>query len=187
MATGEISALLAKIEDGDASSRDALLALVYRDLEVIARAAVRGRDASLEPRGLVHELYLRLASQQLDARDRRHFFAIASLAMRQILTDRARRQRAAKRGGDRERMTLSGLSDEGVAIDLLAVDQALQRLEALSPRQARVVELRCLVGMTAPEIAEVLEVSERTVHSEWRMARAWLMRELARDRGEPGG
>lgn len=174
----EITALLGRMHDGDAAARDALLPLVYKELEQIARAYVNPA-ASLEPRGLVHELYLKLVSSPVEARDRKHFYAIAALAMRQILSDRARRRKAAKRGGpDKVQVTLSGLADEERQVDVLAVDDALTKLENLSPRQARIVELRCLVGMSVAETADALDVSERTVHSEWRLARAWLTREL---------
>jgi RNA polymerase sigma-70 factor (ECF subfamily) len=176
----QITALLARVREGDAGARDALLPLVYGDLELIARAYARGTDVSLEPRGLVHELYLRLASGALDARDRKHFYAIAALAMRQIVADRARRRRAAKRGGGAARVTLSGLAAEDGGVDALDLEAALARLEALAPRQARIVELRCLLGLSVAETAEALDVSERTVHGEWRLARAWLTRELAR-------
>jgi RNA polymerase sigma factor (TIGR02999 family) len=174
---GEITALLGQLRDGDQDARGRLLPLVYQDLEAIARAYV-SPAASLEPRGLVHELYLRLVQAPLDARDRKHFFSIAALAMRQILADRTRRRRAAKRGGDAVRVTLSGLAEDGRDVDLLAISDALGRLEALSPRQARIVEMRCLLGMSVAETAEALDISERTVHAEWRLARAWLMREL---------
>jgi RNA polymerase sigma-70 factor, ECF subfamily len=182
----EITMLLRRMSDGDARARDALLPLVYRDLEAIARAYVHP-TSSIEPRGLVHELYLRLASSPLAARDRKHFYAISALAMRQILTDRARRRNAAKRGGEAIRVTLSGLADQERHVDTLAIDDALTRLEALSPRQARIVELRCLLGMSVVETAEALEVSERTVHSEWRLARAWLTRELEDHHEDRGG
>lgn len=177
--SAEITALLDRMHGGDCAARDALLPLVYKELEAIARAYVNPA-ASLEPRGLVHELYLKLVTSPVEARDRKHFYAIAALAMRQILADRARRRKAAKRGGpDRVQVTLSGLADDDRNVDVLAIDDALTKLEALSPRQARIVELRCLVGMSVVEVADALEVSERTVHAEWRLARAWLTRELA--------
>jgi RNA polymerase sigma-70 factor (ECF subfamily) len=178
---GEISLLLGRMRDGDASARDRLLPLVYRDLEHIAAAYQRAPGVSLEPRGLVHELYLRLATTPIDARDRKHFFAVAALAMRQILADRARRKRTAKRGGDAMRVTLSGVAGKNDTVDGAAIEEALRRLEALSPRQARIVELRCLVGLTVVETADVLDISERTVQSEWRLARAWMTRALAED------
>jgi RNA polymerase sigma-70 factor (ECF subfamily) len=174
-----ITALLGRVRDGDAGARDELLPLVYKDLEAIARAYVNPA-ASLEPRGLVHELYLKLGKTPIDARDRKHFFAIAALAMRQILVDRARRHHAGKRGGHQVQVTLTGIAD-GEAnreADALTIENALAKLEALSPRQARIVELRCLLGLTVLETAEALDLSERTVHGEWRLARAWLAREL---------
>lgn len=175
-----ITVLLHKMQDGDAGARDQLLPLVYGELEKIARAYVNSAN-SLEPRGLVHELYLKLIASKdmVEAKDRKHFFAIAALAMRQILTDRARRKRAAKRGGPEQvRVTLSGIADQDQQLDAIAVDDALKKLEELSPRQARIVEMRCLIGMSVIETADALEVSERTVHAEWRLARAWLSREL---------
>lgn len=176
--TAEITVLLERVRDGDARARDELLPLVYRDLEAIARAYV-SPTVTLEPRGLVHELYLRLARSPIDARDRKHFFTIAALAMRQIVADRARRRHAAKRGGDAMRVTLSELAGPQAGHDVLAIEDALAKLEALSPRQARIVELRCLVGMSVSEVADVLGISERTVQADWRVARAWLVRELA--------
>lgn len=175
---GQITVLLGRMRDGDHGARDALVPLVYRDLEKIAAAYANRPGVSLEPRGLVHELYVKLAATPFNARDRKHFFTVAALAMRQILVDRARRKRARKRGGDAARVTISELASEDGAIDVVVVDAALRRLEELSPRQARIVELRCLVGLTVLETADVLGVSERTVHSEWRLARAWLMRAL---------
>jgi RNA polymerase sigma factor (TIGR02999 family) len=175
-----ITVLLHKMHDGDAGARDELLPLIYDELEKIARAYVNSAN-SLEPRGLVHELYLKLIASKdmVEAKDRKHFFAIAALAMRQILTDRARRKMAAKRGGPEQvRVTLSGIAQTDQQLDAIAVDDALKKLEELSPRQARIVEMRCLIGMSVIETADALDVSERTVHTEWRLARAWLSREL---------
>lgn len=181
---GDITVLLDRMRDGDESARNALVPLVYRDLENIAVAYANRPGVTIEPHGLVHELYMRLASAPLHARDRQHFYAVAALAMRQILVDRARRRKANKRGGDAERVTLQGLGvDSG--IDLVVIEDALRRLEELSARQARIVELRCLVGLSVAETADVLGVSERTVHSEWRLARAWLVRALQDEATEP--
>jgi RNA polymerase sigma-70 factor (ECF subfamily) len=177
MSQAEITILLGRMRDGDRDAGAKLLPLVYGELEAIARAYVRP-EASLEPRGLVHELYLRLANAQVDANDRKHFYSIAALAMRQILADRARKKRAAKRGGEQVQVTLSGLAETDRDLDALAVEDALAKLEALSPRQARIVEMRCLLGMTVPDVAAALEISERTVATDWRLARAWLAREL---------
>lgn len=177
----QITALLVRARDGDAAATKDLFPAVYRDLEAIAKAHVRG-GASLEPRGLVHELFLRLTTTPLDARDRKHFYAIAALAMRQILVDRARKRQSQKRGGEnRVQVTLSGVATDETSVDLVAVDRALEKLEKLSARQARIVELRCLLGLTVEETAEALDVSERTVQGEWRLARAWLSRELDAD------
>lgn len=178
---GEITTLLGRIREGDGAARDALVPLVYSELEAIAGAYARRPGASLEPRGLVHELYLRLATAPLDARDRKHFYAVAALAMRQILIDRARRRRAAKRDDGGLRVTLTDLPVAERGVDVVAIEDALRELEQRSPRQARIVELRCLVGLTVAETADAIGVSERTVHSEWRIARAWLIRAL---RGE---
>jgi RNA polymerase sigma-70 factor, ECF subfamily len=175
----EVSILIGRLRDGETEACDELLPLVYDDLEAIARAYTHTRASTLDPRGLVHELYLRLVNTPLEARDRKHFFVIAALAMRQILVDHARRGRAAKRGGKAERVPLTELTTGGRMIDLLVVEDVLARLEALSPRQARIVEMRCLLGMSVAEIADALEVSPRTVHAEWQLARAWLVRELA--------
>jgi len=175
----QVSILIGRLRDGESEARDELYPLVYNELEAIARAYTQRAPSSLDPRGLVHELYLRLVNTPLEPRDRKHFFAIAALAMRQILVDRARRKRAAKRGGDTERVPLTGLASGGQMVDLLVIDDALARLEAHSPRQARIVELRCLLGMSVAEIAEAIDVSPRTVHAEWQLARAWLVRELA--------
>lgn len=180
---GDITVLLGRMRDGDAAARDQLVPLVYRDLERIANAYANRPGVSLEPHGLVHELYMRLVASPVNARDRKHFYAVAALAMRQILVDRARRRAASKRGGDAERVTLEGIGVDG--IDLLVVEDALRKLETLSPRQARIVELRCLVGLSVPETAEVLDVSERTVHTEWRLARAWLVRALVEEPALP--
>ena len=172
---GQITVLLGRMRDGDVGARDALVPLVYRDLEKIASAYANRPGMSIEPRGLVHELYVRLAATPITARDRKHFYTVAALAMRQILVDRARRKRAHKRGRDVDQVTMAELAVDAAAVDVVVVDEALRRLEELSPRQARIVELRCLVGLSVGETDEVLGVSERTVHVDWRLARAWLV------------
>jgi RNA polymerase sigma factor (TIGR02999 family) len=173
----DITMLLGKLSSGDLASRDRLIPLVYGELEAIARRYINP-TASIEPHGLVHELFLRISTQPITARDRRHFYATAALAMRQILADHARQRLAAKRGGDLTRVTLTGLAHEERGLDVVAVHDALARLEALSARQAQIVAMHCLVGMSITETAEALELSERTVYAEWRLARAWLTREL---------
>lgn len=174
----DITAMLEQVRAGREGAVDRLVEVVYERLTAIASRYVR-RGTSIEPEALVNELYLRLSRGGFTARDRSHFYAIAAIAMRQILGDRARRRMAVKRGGELERVTLSGLEDNRLVFDAVAVDEALARLEALNQRHARVVELRCLVGLTEAEVAAALGVSERTVQVDWRMARAWLVRELS--------
>ena len=159
-----------------------LLPKVYGELRALAASYFRGRDGgTLQPTALVHEAFLRLL-KGTEIKDRGHFFAVAATAMRQILTDRARRRRALKRGGaERERVTLSGLAVFESPIDLLALDDLLTRLTALDERQARLVELRFFAGMTEDEAAESLGVSLRTVQKEWREAKAWLLAELEKN------
>jgi RNA polymerase sigma factor (TIGR02999 family) len=153
--------------------------LVYEPLRALAQSYFRRQpDAStLQPTALVHEVYLRMVGKtEVEWQDRAHFFAICATAMRGILADHARRRRAAKRGGDRQRVTLSGaaLPEREDVVDLLDLDEALMELAALSERQARIVEYRLFAGMTVPEIAHALGVSKRTVDNDWAMARAWI-------------
>lgn len=178
-----VTRLLHAARDGDPSAFDRLLPLVYEELRAVAARQLRRERASEAPRttALVHELYLKLVDQtQVDWRGRAHFFTIAARAMRQILIDHARRRNAKKRGGDRQRVTLAEhvLADDSKREDLLALDDALDRLDAIDERQRTVVECRFFVGMTENEIAEVLDVSARTVQRDWVKARAWLYSEL---------
>jgi RNA polymerase sigma-70 factor (ECF subfamily) len=176
--------LLVDLEGGDSTAAARLLPVVYDQLRAVADSFFRRQpsDHTLQPTALVHEAYLRLVNQT-DAKwgSRAHFFAVASKAMRQILINHAERRAAAKRGGDRQKLTLS----EGLVpapqrdIDLLALDEALTKLAALSERMGRVVELRFFGGLTVQEVAHVLHVSKRTVEGDWQTARAWLSRELS--------
>lgn len=180
--------ILRSMREGDEAAPARLLPLVYAELRRLAGAQFRHQpaDHTLQATALVHEAWLRLVDQTAAAfNDRQHFFAVAATAMRQILTDHARRVRAAKRGGDRTRIALeeaqpaAGDSEAvGRQVDVVALDEALTRLATLDQRRHRVVELRYFGGLTMPEIAEVLGVSLRTVESDWRSARAWLLREL---------
>ena len=181
---GEATQLLQRARDGAPEAREALLGLVYDELRRIARAQLRRRGgASLVTTELVHEAFLKLYSGSgSTANDRAHFLALAATAMRQVLIDHFRSRQAAKRGAGVEAATLetfhgAPLEDRGAMV--VAVHEALARLESLDPRLARVVECRFFGGMTEDEIAEALEVSKRTVSREWRQARAWLARELA--------
>jgi len=161
--------------------------LVYDELRrIAARYISRERPGqTLQATALVNEAFVRLAGERPRSfANRTHFLAIAAISMRQILVQRARARRAAKRGGAPERVTLDEglIADEGRSIDVLALDEALTRLAKLDPEQARIVELRYFGGLTVEETAEAVGVSPATVKREWAMARAWLKRAL---RGEP--
>jgi RNA polymerase sigma factor (TIGR02999 family) len=176
-----ITQLLHRWREGDAEAADALLPLVYAQLVAIARRHLNGerRGHTLMPTDLVHEAYLRLDAGVPDAKDRLHFFAIASRAMRQVLVGHERHRRAAKRDGG-EPVTLSSLDlpARGEPIDLLAFDQALDALAAVDARKARVIELRAFAGLEFEEIAEVVGISRATLARDFRAARAWLYHAL---------
>ena len=179
----ETTRILSELRDGDPSAADRLMTVVYDRLRNLAGAAFRDQraDHTLQPTALVHEVFVRLVEPgRVEWNDRTHFFAVAARAMRMVLADHARRRGAAKRGGDRARVALEDFSAEGEPplLDLVDLDAALERLNELEPRHARIVELRFLSGLTVEEVATVLELSRTTVESDWRMARAWLARQL---------
>jgi len=181
----EITRLLIAWNQGDQDARDALMPLIYDELRRLARGYLRRerRDHTLQPTALVNEAYLRLVDQsQVNWQNRAHFFGAAARLMRQILINHAVARGAAKRGGSAERVSLNEVDLFPVeqAVDLVALDEALQRLEKLDPPQGRIVELRFFSGLTNEEIAEVMSISLATVSREWRTARAWLRRELSR-------
>lgn len=184
MVPGQITALLVRWNGGDGAARDELMSLVYDELRRMATARLRGAAPgdSLQPTALVHEVYLRLAgNESVQWNDRAHFFAVASRAMRQIVVDEARRKGSLKRGGGEVRVTLDDAVEDGRGrsdVDLVALDAALQRLADADQSQARLVEMRFFGGLTLEEIAAVTEVSLATTKRRWRLARAWLFREL---------
>lgn len=170
---------------GDREAFDRLVDLVYDDLKSIAHHHLSaGRRDGLDTTALVHEAYVKLAAVEEGTwRSRAHFFAFCSKAMRRILIDQARKQKAAKRGGARVRVPLTpeiGGTEDDTA-DLLALNDALERLEERSPRMAQIVEYRFFGGMSVPEAAEALEVSTRTVERDWTRARAYLHEALTLD------
>lgn len=178
----DLTELLLAAEAGTPGALDRVLPVVYDELKVLAENVFRRErpDHTLQTTALVHEAYLRLVSvPDLTWRNRRHFFGIAAQAMRQILVDHARRRGANKRDGGRA-ITLDedALPVAAAAADILDVDDALDRLKALSPRAARVVELRFFAGLSIEETAETLDASTATVKRDWLSARAWLQREL---------
>lgn len=179
---GNITRLLQKVRKGDSGAFDRLMLLVYDELRGIARRQLRKERPghTLDTSALAHEVYLKLVGEEVDWENRAHFFVLAARAMRQILIDYARKHNAQKRGGDWTRATLSSrhLRIDVQMGELLALDDVLDRLEALDERASRVVELRFFGGMTEGEVAEVLDVSTRTVQRDWKKARAWLYKEL---------
>ena len=183
MPSADVTALLADLRAGDANAVDAVLPHVYGELQDLARRQLRGeRDGhTLDTAALVHEAYLKLVDQsRVDWQSRAHFLGVASLAMRRILINYAKRRRAEKRGGGAVLATFEEGAVGRVARtdELLALDEAMDRLAERSERQARVVEMWFFGGLTHVEIAEVLGISEPTVRRDWRMARAWLSQTL---------
>jgi len=180
-----VTQLLAQARAGDTAARDAAYGLVYAELKRLAhRQLAAQRGATLCTTALVHEAYVRLSGVECTPQDRRHFIALGARAMRFVLVDHARRAAAQKRDGVMQTLTVTGgaLADgggESGAADVLALDQALERLSSLDARLAQVVEWRFFGGLSEPEIAEELGLTERTVQRDWRRARAFLHRELA--------
>lgn len=181
--------LLSAVSGGKPGSEAELLELVYEELRAIAGSFFQTERANhtLQPTALVHEAYVKLVrGDHASWESRAHFVAVASKAMRHVLIDHARAKRTQKRGG-LQRVTLSGipLDDTGASrpeLDAIDVDEQLERLGAIDARQARIVEMRFFADMSTKEIALVLNVSERTVELDWRMARAWMRRELLKER-----
>lgn len=177
MADDEITGLLAKARTGEPERLSAVFEALYPELVRLANSRLRGNESTISPTVLVHELFLRITQgNPLPLNDRNHFFAASAKAMRWILVEHARSRGAAKRGGGQVMIEL----DEQIAgadpalTNVLALDEGLQALEAISPQRRKVVELRWFGGLAFSEIATLLEVSERTVHREWERARAFL-------------
>ena len=176
------TALLRAWRSGDPSALDRLMELVYGELAHIARGALSGerRDHTLQTRALVHEAYMRLIDADVDWQDRAHFFALAARTMRRILTDHAKSRAREKRGGNPVRVDLTDVAAVAppLSIDVLDLESALDKLAALDPRHAQLVELHFYAGLDYDEAAEVVGVSPRTVGRDLRIARAFLAREL---------
>ncbi len=180
----DITRLLVAAREGESSAMDELFPLVYDELHGMAHGRLRRRSPgqTLNTTALVHEAYLKLVDQtRAQWNDRSHFLAVASVAMRHILVDYARRRSARKRGGPERDVTFDDMQPGVIsrAEEILAIDQALGSLAELSERLAKLVELRFFGGLSVVETAEVLEVSERTVKRDWRKARAFLYRALS--------
>ncbi len=180
---GDATLILAEIESGNPDAAERLLVLVYDELRRLAasKLASEAPGQTLQPTALVHEAWLRIVGDGKRAfNDRAHFFRAAAEAMRRILIDRARRKHAVRHGGNRERVNFEdlNLAAPGVDGDLLAVDEALDKLARDFPVQAELVKLRYFVGMTNDEAAKVLDISVSTAKNYWNFARAWLLNEI---------
>jgi RNA polymerase sigma-70 factor (ECF subfamily) len=179
---GEVTRLLGKLAEGDGEASARLIALVYGELRAIAGRCMRRErpEHTLQATVLVHEAYMRLAGEDgIQWQSRAHFFGIAARVMRRVLLDYAREHRAKKRSGG-ARVTF----DDGLVVsqdhleDILILDECMQKLAAVDPRQSQLVELRFFAGLTVEETAEVMSISTATVKREWSHAKAWLIREM---------
>lgn len=182
----DVTRLLAELSDGRQGALDRLMPLVYDELRAMAAGQLRRErgEHTLGPTALVHEAFFRLVDQRsVSWQGRAHFFGVAAQAMRRILVDHARRRSAAKRSRQLQVTLDSGLDGDGAAApeEVLAVDEALERLAQVDARQARLVELRYFTGFSIEESAELLGISLATAKRDWAFARAWLERELSTD------
>jgi len=188
-AAADLTNMLQRWSDGDQQARDVLVGHIYAELKSIARAQLQSERAghTLQPTALVHEAWLKLVNiEQITWQDRVHFIAVSARIMRQILVDNGRRRRAAKRQPDAA-LTIPALGQQSsdAALDVVALDAAMNRLETLNPMHASVVELRYFGGLTIPETAAALDVSTPTVNRAWRAARAWLYLQLQQPSEQP--
>jgi RNA polymerase sigma factor (TIGR02999 family) len=184
-AENEATLLLGRLNAGDGDAARELLPLLYDELRRLAARQFRGQPANhtLQPTVLVHEAFLKLVGHRADEwKDRKHFFAVAATAMRQILINHARAANADKRGGGERPVLLNEevVGSAGQNLDLLDLNDALEQLADIDPRKHRVVELRFFGGLTVPEVAEVLGLSVTSIESEWRAAKAWLSAALSK-------
>jgi RNA polymerase sigma-70 factor, ECF subfamily len=181
----DITALIVAWSKGDEEALGGLMSVVYPELRRIARQHLRGRlsDHTLESAALANEAYLKLIrAGGIQCESRTHFFALCAQIIRRILVDHARKHQYAKRGGGAVQVTLDEalLGTRARGVEVMALDEALESLSKIDPRKGRVVELRNFGGLSVEETAEVLQVSVETVMRDWRMAKTWLFRELAR-------
>jgi RNA polymerase sigma-70 factor, ECF subfamily len=179
---GQVTQLLKAMRTGDDRAAEELLPLVYQELHRLARSYMRRERAehTLQPTALINEAYMRLVHDDIDWQNREHFIGVAANVMRRVLVDYARARKAKMRGGELRRVEL----EEGLAIskerteEMLALDEALDRLTETNPRQAKVVELRYFGGLSIEQIAAVLAIAPRSVKRDWALARIWLFKEL---------
>ncbi|MCZ6835792.1 MAG: ECF-type sigma factor [Planctomycetota bacterium] len=189
---GEATMLLRKLSAGEPAAAEDLAPIIYAELHEAAQAYMRRESPGplLQTTALAHDAYLKLVDQtRVEWRDRAHFLAVASTIMRRILIDHARTEKRLKRGGDQKPLTLSHVNiavDSITNVDLLALGEALDKLEAIDPIRMNIVQMRFFGGMTMEEIARMLDRSLRSVEQHWRSARIWLHRELADDAASKG-
>jgi RNA polymerase sigma factor (TIGR02999 family) len=190
--SGDITRLLKVASQGDAMASEQLLSIIYHELHRLAEQTLANErsDNSMQTTALVHEAWMRLcADHASEWENRAHFFGAAAEAMRRILVDRARRAKRIKRGGDQRRVGLDEISLAEVeerCEEILAVDEALTRLQQSAPRPSRVVVLRFFLGLDAAQSAKIIGVSPATIQRDWVFARAWLQRELTEEGFENG-
>jgi RNA polymerase sigma factor (TIGR02999 family) len=188
-AMSDVTRILAAIEGGDTRASEQLLPLVYEELRKLARQNLSREKPgqTLQATALVHEAYVRLVDteQQQEWNSRGHFFAAAAEAMRRILVEKARRRQRRRHGGDVQKQPIEDQEPAIAApldtIDLLALHEALDRLETIHPRRANLVKLRYFAGFTLPEVAELLSISQSTAEADWTYAKAWLKREMEKN------
>ena len=188
---GDLTEILSRWDAADSDARGRLVELVYPHLKRIAKAQMHRErfEHTLQPTALVNEFYLLLARQRdFNYKDRVHFLAVASRAMRRLLIDYARSRNAEKGSGRKIRVPIDSIEfpDLKGPFEILAIDEALQRLAAEDPRMAKVVEFKCYGGLTFVEIAEVLGINERTAKRDWQVARAWLFGQLQKGSPDAG-
>jgi RNA polymerase sigma-70 factor (ECF subfamily) len=179
---GEVTLLLRAMQSGDPTASEKLLPLVYNELHRLAKSYMRRErpNHTLQPTALINETYLRLTGDTINWQNRAHFVGVAANIMRRVLVDHARAHKAGIRGGNLQRVEF----EEGIAIskersnEMLQLDDALNKLEEVNPRQAKVVELRYFGGLSVEEIAAILNIGPRSVEREWASARVWLFERI---------
>jgi RNA polymerase sigma factor (TIGR02999 family) len=179
---GEVTSLLQALRHGDRAAEEKLLPLVYSELHRLARSYMRRErpNHTLQPTALINEAYMGLANATIDWQNRAHFIGVAANAMRRILVDHARAHMAAARGGEYRQVEWTeslGLPAER-SRELIALDDALQQLEKLNPRQARIIELHYIGGLSFEEVGAVMDLSTRTAKRDWALARLWLFKQI---------
>jgi RNA polymerase sigma factor (TIGR02999 family) len=179
---GEVTSLLHALRNGDRAAEEKLIPLVYSELHRLARSYMRRErpNHTLQPTALINEAYMGLANAPIDWQNRAHFIGVAANSMRRILVDHARAHMAAARGGEFRQVEWTeslGLPAER-SRELIALDDALQQLEKLNPRQARIIELHYIGGLSFEEVGEVMDLSPRTAKRDWALARLWLFKQI---------